>query len=242
MAKSSRGGQRGNSGISASSNKVLGKKGAPKTIEEALQNVNKTNYDKARNEWRDKYDKLHEQYQNGEISKSEFASKYEQLNGGYDINCQRCVWAYELQRRGYDVEALPNLEGDNPNSLSRGGNWMKLDKNSKGSQRLAEYNYYKQESNKDASNNALKMMSEWGDGSRGIIRLARKSGSGHVFNVEYSKGKIIAVDAQTGEKYTSLWKALTQNKAVPYTVQLVRTDNAVIDMTQVNKYVKKRGA
>lgn len=28
--------------------------------------------------------------------------------GGYKNNCQRCVPAYELRRRGYDVEALPN--------------------------------------------------------------------------------------------------------------------------------------
>jgi SPP1 gp7 family putative phage head morphogenesis protein len=28
--------------------------------------------------------------------------------GGYKSNCQRCVPAYELRRRGYDVEALPN--------------------------------------------------------------------------------------------------------------------------------------
>lgn len=228
---------RGKSGSS-----VIGTKGNPKTIEEALENVNKANYDKARSEWRDNYDKLHDQYQNGEISKSEFNSRYEQLNGGYDINCQRCVWAYELQRRGYDVEALPNLEGDNPNSLSRGGNWMKLDKNSQGGIRLAEFSWYNQESNKDASNNALKIMQGWGEGSRGIIRLGRKTGSGHVFNVEYSKGKVIAVDAQNGQKYTSLWKALTQNKAVSYTVQLVRTDTAEIDMSQVGRYVKKRGA
>lgn len=25
----------------------------------------------------------------------------------YGVNCQRCVQAYELRRRGYDVEALP---------------------------------------------------------------------------------------------------------------------------------------
>lgn len=24
-------------------------------------------------------------------------------------NCQRCIYAYEMQRRGYDVEALPRI-------------------------------------------------------------------------------------------------------------------------------------
>lgn len=29
---------------------------------------------------------------------------------GYDKNCQRCFPAYELRRRGHDVEAMPNYE------------------------------------------------------------------------------------------------------------------------------------
>ena len=39
----------------------------------------------------------------------------------YQINCQRVVWAYELQRRGYDVEALPNND-----NLGSGTNWHSI--------------------------------------------------------------------------------------------------------------------
>lgn len=219
---------------------VIGKQGEPKTIQEALENVNKHNLQQARDDSTAKRDELFRQYQKGEISKNEFYSRYEMLNGGYDINCQRCVWAYELQRRGYDVEALPNLDGDTQNALSRNGNWMKLGVDIGEPERLLSW--VDTQTNASAAKNAVGIMASWGEGSRGIIRLGRRSGAGHVFNVEYSNGKIKAVDAQTGEIYTSLSKALTSNKAVPYLTQIVRTDNVTIDMTQVGRYVKKRGA
>ncbi|WP_390621060.1 phage minor capsid protein [Treponema pectinovorum] len=38
--------------------------------------------------------------------------------GGYAKNCQTCVVAYELRRRGYDVEALPNYKGSMLDVLS----------------------------------------------------------------------------------------------------------------------------
>lgn len=39
--------------------------------------------------------------------------------GGYMTNCQTTVVAYELRRRGYDVEALPNFKGSMLDVLSR---------------------------------------------------------------------------------------------------------------------------
>ena len=39
----------------------------------------------------------------------------------YSINCQSCVVAYELRRRGYDVETLGRIFGDEnniPNKLA----------------------------------------------------------------------------------------------------------------------------
>ena len=38
--------------------------------------------------------------------------------GGYKTNCQSCVVAYELRRRGYDVETLPNFKGSMLDVLS----------------------------------------------------------------------------------------------------------------------------
>lgn len=38
----------------------------------------------------------------------------------YQINCQSCVVAYEMRRRGYDVEALPNFQAVNENDELQG--------------------------------------------------------------------------------------------------------------------------
>lgn len=44
-------------------------------------------------------------------------------NRAYSINCQSCVAAYEARRRGYDVEAMPNMKDNHgitgPTTLSR---------------------------------------------------------------------------------------------------------------------------
>lgn len=39
--------------------------------------------------------------------------------GGYLINCQSCVVAFEARIRGYDVQALPNYKNDTARALSR---------------------------------------------------------------------------------------------------------------------------
>lgn len=40
----------------------------------------------------------------------------------YSENCQRCVVAYELQRRGYNVEAQPTYDGDKWSASHKVGN------------------------------------------------------------------------------------------------------------------------
>ena len=47
----------------------------------------------------------------------------------YSVNCQSCVVANELRRRGYNVTALPNLQktGNIPYELSMRTNWAWID-------------------------------------------------------------------------------------------------------------------
>lgn len=146
----------------------------------------------------------------------------------YQVNCQRCIWAYEMQRRGYNVEALPAPKGD---TLCSNGNWMgiaqsTLTKEFVGASRVS-------------TEVALitKTMSNWGEGSRGIVRMARGR-NGHVFNVEYKNGKVIGYDAQTGWR-GDLTSKLTGTKR-NYT-SLVRSDNVKFNPNEVSKYVKERG-
>lgn len=151
----------------------------------------------------------------------------------YQENCQRCVWAYELQRRGYNVEALPTYKGDD---LPRNGNWKGLSKNSsdwRNNEFISGKNY------KQEITNINNTMNNWGDGSRAIVRVVWKGGrTGHVFNIENHGGKIKAYDGQTG-KNVDLNDYLSRTQR-GYTF-LLRTDNADIDMSQVSRYVKLGG-
>lgn len=154
----------------------------------------------------------------------------------YQRNCQRCVWAYELQRRGYDVEAKPTFAGDD---LPTQGKWRTLDKNyaNNPSAILGSLWDRSRRNIKTEVAEAHDVMSGWGEGSRGIVRVAWNKRSGHVFNVEYKNGKITAYDAQTGKTKT-LTQAL-KGTLRGYT-QILRTDTADIDMTQVSRYVTRR--
>lgn len=148
----------------------------------------------------------------------------------FSSNCQRCVFAYEMRRRGYDVEALPTYEND---MMPVGGNWQRamsgMTKVDVG--RTTE---------KATLKNIESQMASWGEGSRGIVRVKWAGGnSGHVINVEYSNGKLHVYDVQsnrrtTGRKYLEEY--------LPYTTlshtQLFRTDNAT--PTEDMRYMVKK--
>lgn len=195
------GGRGASGGGGGGGNPTLGKKGTPKTAEEAVHGVNEHNFYK---------------------------------DGAYRINCQRCIWAYELQRRGYDVEALPNRDG-----LGSYGRWHSIVDGAIAKEYLG--NPFGRNTHKNNENHATQIMAGWGEGSRGVVQIARKSGSGHVFNVEYKNGKIKVYEAQTGHAYDSLAKYLTSQKAMTGYVQIFRTDNLKFKDSEYSKYVKQRG-
>lgn len=151
----------------------------------------------------------------------------------YRQNCQRCVWAYELQRRGYDVEAKPTYTGD---TLPSNGNWKQLGNLSTDNKNGFDIYGRTYKSEITSINNQMK---SWGDGSRAIVRVVWKGRrSGHVFNIENKGGQIIAYDAQPGKKINL--SDYMKNTRRGYTA-LFRTDNAKIDISQADDYVKVKG-
>lgn len=140
----------------------------------------------------------------------------------YSANCQRCVVAYELRRRGYDVMALPTYRGDKKPKVAFtaqdgtiNGRWM-------GAFQGAKAIPMKARTAQQATDNIKKTMKGFGNGSRGVVEVFWKNGGGHVFNVENVNGGIIARDAQTGE-VVNLNHYMS--RATPGSVNLVRTDN-----------------
>lgn len=118
-------------------------------------------------------------------------------------NCQRCVPAYEMRRRGYNVVAKSKMKAGDP---MESGGWMKVFENAdwiscpKGSG-LTEIK---------------KKMEEWGNGSRAEIYVRWKVNKGqrpsaHVFIAEKTSEGIIFRDPQSGTVTMLPWQARVMN-------------------------------
>lgn len=148
--------------------------------------------------------------------------------GDYSENCQRCVVAFELNRRGYRVEA--EAAGGSGDPYPRGNYWAtafqggKLENVGAGS-------------TAGVNKNISQKMESWGNGSRAIVKVEYPgTNNGHVFNVEYHSGKLYYFDAQTGVQYKnrSVFNHVTQG-----TVQIMRSDKLKI-ADNVRDMVRKR--
>lgn len=131
--------------------------------------------------------------------------------GYYTINCQRCSFAYELRRRGYDVEAYPNK-----NDFGR-GTWLTQ----------MEFKEKYSFSNKmGAKKLALSIMNKVkeNEGSRWCVDVQwRGRRAGHLFIVENVNGNVRFFDAQNGNE-----DAITYLNSVATTKETIiyRMDNA----------------
>ncbi len=105
---------------------------------------------------------------------------------GYDSNCQRCVQAYELRRRGYDVQALPKPD---ENNIIKLGNECFTDSSGK----TATPTFYQTE------NEVKRELEAAPDGSRYVIYCNWDEYCGHVFSTEKINGEVIYVDAQIAD-------------------------------------------
>jgi len=160
-----------------------------------------------------------------------FSRNYEE----FQINCQRCVVAYELNRRGYDVEALPN-PGDKWAQVAFRAKDGTIEARWKGAFRHAKTTNVAADRTSKVEANIEKAMKGFGPGSRGVVQVFWKNGGGHVYNVENVGGRITYIDAQgPGRQAGTFLK-----DAIPSKVMLIRTDNLRIsnrakEFVQTNK-------
>ncbi len=110
----------------------------------------------------------------------------------WDVNCQRCVSAYEARRRGYDVTAAPLLDQNDTLQIMRHPNgWPSVYQG-------AELIDCTSASGTGSATLVEDKMAEWGDGARAIVRVRWKMGGGHVFIAERVNGKTVFLDPQRG--------------------------------------------
>ena len=146
--------------------------------------------------WRD--DKNHSEEMMPELNRKQVAMtldadmaacnpKYSK-GGVYKNNCISCALAYDLRRRGYDVEAAPidttsAINGSLPVQLGfyKGEKLETFDVPSDNNVAMKQF-----------SDRILK----YGDGSRGLLRIRWKNGDGHAAIWEVSGDTVVIRDPQ----------------------------------------------
>lgn len=158
------------------------------------------------------------------------AYKYESSsNGPYHINCQRCIAAYDLRRRGYDVEALPRIE--KWDEFAKNNGWVKLWKGGS----LDDLIPTGAKNWVNMANKTKKAIIEMGDGARCVIKVSWSKYSGHVLIAENQGGKIQFLDPQDGTIYKDdSWCFGTQCTKT----KIFRIDNKEIDESKIQKACK----
>ena len=113
----------------------------------------------------------------------------------YRFNCQRCVPAYELRRRGYDVEALGSTVRTHTGDQIIGGFEC-----FEGSVVTGRQNLYG-DGTKLTKASLNQQLNDLPDGARGGILIAyNKSNNGHVFAFEKVDGVVKFYDPQKGQE------------------------------------------
>ena len=165
----------------------------------------------------------------------------------YSVNCQSCVVANELRRRGYNVTALPNLQktGNIPYELSMRTNWAWIDpktmvmpkkQTAGGIYDITRSGALKSKSIKELTKELVELVKEQG---RYHIDFAWKGkNSGHIITLEkLHNGKIIIYDPQTGKMKN--WRELSKEISLRYGVNVLRVDNLLVNTDIIDGIVKK---
>ena len=165
----------------------------------------------------------------------------------YGVNCQSCVVANELRRRGYDVTALPNLQkaGNIPYELSSKTNWAWIDpetmatpvkKRAGGVYDVTRTGALKSKNISALTKEIIELVKEPG---RYHIDFSWKSGnSGHIITLEkLVNGKIVLYDPQNGTIVN--WADISKRIKLQYGVNVLRVDNLLVNTDIINGIVRK---
>ena len=108
--------------------------------------------------------------------------------GVYKNNCISCALAYDLRRRGYDVESMPI----DTTSATNGSLPVQL-----GFYKGEKLETFEVPKDPDVAMKQLaNRILEYGDGSRGMLRIRWKNGDGHAAIWEVDDGSVVIRDPQ----------------------------------------------
>ena len=145
-------------------------------------------------------------------------------NLGAYMNCVLCSTAYDLRRRGYDIEARETKVGRRPKDVAEYYNVNEKD---------AVHKYKKYDKFVEALRNEP-------DGSRGItLTGAGPYDSNHAMSWEKNNGRVTIRDCQSNTFYDSVANSPV-NKNSQITYHYIRTDNLDVNWDVVKDAVRER--
>ena len=146
--------------------------------------------------------------------------------GVYKSNCISCALAYDLRRRGYDVEAAPI----DTTSAINGSLPVQL-----GFYKGEKLEIFEVPKDPDAAiKQFFKQILNYGDGSRGMLRIRWKNGDGHAAVWEVNNSSVVVRDSQNNT-IVNLLDYVRRAKTFYY----FRTDN--LELTnKVTEFVRNR--
>ena len=148
--------------------------------------------------------------------------------GVYKNNCISCALAYDMRRRGYDVEAMPV----DTTSATNGSLPVQLGFYKGEKLEIFEVPKDPDVAMKQFVNNLL----GYGDGSRGMLRIRWKNGDGHAAVWEVDDGSVVVRDPQNNT-IVDLLDYMRRAKTFYY----FRTDN--LEPTEkVTRFVKNQNS
>lgn len=164
----------------------------------------------------------------------------------YRVNCQTCVVANELRRRGFDVQALGNTKGSMLDELSKATNKIWFDEEGKIPEKSRAGGwYFKKGSIKEFYKTPKQTMTEFMEltSTPGRYHLDwkwKQKSDGHIITFErLSDGTGFFYDPQTGKKYASFpWLSKVSPK---YGIKVLRVDDKRIDVDWASKILERAG-
>lgn len=142
-------------------------------------------------------------------------------SGEYRNNCGYAAIAYDMRRRGYDVTAAPDLNGDTESNLAS----TYVDP------ATGQPPEWRTTGNRSATVDAIK---DLGPGSRAIVQVRWKGdGGGHAFVVENVDGKVVFLDPQSNKVDVDGYF----DRIEPGSVKILRTDNLEPRMNPMSYYM-----
>ena len=155
---------------------------------------------------------------------------------GYVLNCVNCSIAYELRRKGYDVEAKPAY-------YKRGTDYENVFRNAERGT-LYTNGSINGASSKDvySVDATLDKLRNQGDGASGILTLKLWGDGGHAVHYSVDNGEVTLTDAQINVQFNdrSIWGPSWYLSNMASDVNYYRLDNASMIPEQINHYVRNR--